>query len=208
MTTVHYQNKVQKKLGMKSTTNISLQKSGLIEACYDAELGAELLAIGKKHFFGENIAFICGVNHLLLKKAGMASKLAKLAGLDDGNMPAQMEQLFATYVQPTWGDNVVNVSHNTKVRLKGTWTTIKARQAVREMLTARAEIVQIATSSGLNEHLDAHTISKRLYKTLKTDSSPTDKEVTKRLDAQAVELLQQLDQSTTRTRSPAVLATN
>ncbi len=208
MTTVHYQNKMQKKLGMKSTVNIALQKSGLIEACYDAELGAELLAIGKKHFFGENIAFTCGVNHLLLKKAGMASKLAKLAGLDDGNMPAQMEQLFATYVQPTWGDNVVNVSHNTKTYLKGTWTTIKARQAVRELLTARAEIVQIATSSGLNEHIDSHVVSKRLYKTLKSNESPTDKEVIKRLDAQALELLQQLDNSTTRTRAPAVTTAN
>ncbi len=208
MTKVFYQNKVQKKLGLKSSSDITLQRSGVIEACYDASMGAELLAVANKHLFGENIAFLCGVNHLLLRKAGMTSKLASLAGLDDGNIPTQMDQLFNTYVRDQWLSTGVNVSYGVRTRLIGTWSTIKARQAVRELLNARFEIVDIATSTGLNAHLDEHVVSKRLYKTLKTKDSPTDKEVMKRLDEQGLQLLQQLDQSTTRTRSPAVLATN
>ena len=188
MTKVTVQNKFQKKIGYKpKQKDIKILYSGIIESCYNDILANEIMKFAIKGAFHECVGFTCAVNHLLLRKAGMQSKLAKVASLDEGTLQEQMNQVYDTYIKQ-YSELEVNLSYSQRGYLVAKWTNISSRQAVRELLKARIEIARIAFSS-LETEVREKLISKFLYNTLQKNESSTDKEVMKRLDAQALETL-------------------
>ena len=183
---------MDKKFGGKFSehkkSNIDIKSEGLFEACYDQELGNELMKIAKAHYWDESIGFICGVNHLLLRKAGMASKLQQLAGLESANMVDQMQQVYDRYVSTT-AEKQVNLSMDTRQFVSDHWDSIKSTQAVGYLLNARSAIARMLIKDALSRDIRDEIISIRLSKTLQLRESPMEKEVMKRLDAMAPQLI-------------------
>ena len=188
MTTVKVQNKFQKKFNMTpSKKDITVAHGGIVEACYSDVLATELMKFAKNGSFQECIGFACATNHLLLRKAGMQSKLAKVASLTDGTLTEQMGQVYDTYIKE-YSEMQINLHFKVRANLTGRWTNITSRQAVRELLAARGAVVLIAFSS-LEYELKQQLITKFLFNTLQKKESSTDKEVMKKLDAQALQML-------------------
>ena len=85
---------------------IKVIHTGIVEACYNSIMADELMKFAANGMSADAIEFTCAINHLLLRKAGMTSKLAKVASIKDGSLPEQMDQVHDTYVKPnfrSWG---------------------------------------------------------------------------------------------------------
>lgn len=171
-------------------TDINIQYSGLVEACYDKDLARELLEIGNKHYWGESIGFITGVNHVLRRKVGIGTKTARMAGLTrHGSMDDHMQQLYDLYV-PEGSDKEVNIRYGNRTMLVTKWTSIKSAQAVGMLLKARYDVVSMCVRDCLKRDVQKHLISPRLARTLELKPSPSDEEVLKRLTAQGPALIE------------------
>ena len=171
--------------------DINITHEGIVEACYDRELGNELLKIGQKYLWAESIGFIVGVNHLLLRKVGIGTKLQKTAGLTTANLDGQMQQLYDLYI-PASADQQVNINSANRVNLLNNWHAIKSAQACGILMDARHDIVEMIRLDCLPRDVKKSIISPRLAKILSVNPSPTDVEVVKRLEAQGPTLIQHL----------------
>ena len=166
------------------TKTFTCQSGGFVEACYDREMARELLKIAEPNYWDENVGFVIAVNHLLLRKVGIGTKLQWLAGIDrqntDKSMNSHMQQVFDRFI-PDSGAKQVNIAYSKRDNLKNTWTAIKNAQGVSALLAARNEIASLTVSDPLARDISEKIISRRLYKTLKSAESPTEAEVLKRL---------------------------
>ena len=162
------------------TADISMQAGGLIEACHDVDLTRELTTFGKMEYWDENIGFIAAVNHLLRRRTNTATKLARSAGLTRaGSMDDHMQQVFDLYIA-TSGDKSINIDYTSRLGLSRQWSSIKAGQDVRSLLTSRSVCVSLAISN-MERTLKRKVISKRLAKVLGLSESPTDAKVMAKL---------------------------
>ena len=175
--------KLGKATGFYTKDTLIVGKPGLIEVCYDKNKAAGIVKIAEEEYYGENITFLCAVQHLFLRKAGMASNLTELAGLKGGGLDAQMQQVFDIYIE-TGAIREVNLSHSQRQGIITQWTTIKSRQAVGQLLTARNEIAQIAQRA-LGQSLNGKHVSKAVFTTFNEGKTPTDDKVMKVLDSQS-----------------------
>ncbi len=182
--------KLGKATGYYSKAKIMVYTMGVIEICYDQNKVKGLMKIAADNYFDENLIFVCAINHLLLRKAGMASNLTEMGGLTDGGIDAQMQQVFDTYIS-TNGSRQVNLQWNTRQEIIAQWTTIKSRQAIGQLLTARLQIAQLA-GSNLHNYLNEKYVSKAVVNNIGEKASPTDEKVMKVLDSQSTsEILHQ-----------------
>ena len=175
--------KLGKATGFYTKGILHVGKPGLIEICYDKNKAVGIVKIAEDEFYSENITFLCAAQHLFLRKAGMASNLTQIAGLTDGGLDAQMQQVFDTYIK-TGSLREVNLSFGVRKGITGQWTTIKSRQAVGQLLSARNEIAQIAQRA-LEQSLNGKYVSKEVFTTFNEGKTPTDDKVMKVLDSQS-----------------------
>ncbi len=175
--------KLGKATGYYSKGTMIVGKPGLVEICYDKNKAAGIVKIAEEEYYSENVVFLCAVHHLFLRKAGMASNLTELAGLKDGGLDAQMQQVFDIYIK-TGAIREVNLSHKRRLDIMKQWTTIKSRQAVGQLLKARNDIALVAQRA-LSRHLNGKYVSKAVFTTFNEGKTPTDDKVMKILDSQS-----------------------
>ncbi len=192
MPTVKYhRTMIGKMTGHHSEAKINTGQSGLIEVCYDKNKAQGIIKIAEDHHYSEQVTFVCAINHLLLRKAGMASNLMKVACLSDGGIEAQMQQVHDLYIKEN-GERVVNIDHSIRKNITGHWTTIKSRQATGQLLTARQDVAQ-KVASALFQDIDKKFVSKDVLNTFNNDKSPTDVKVMKVLDSQSTGQIVHID---------------
>ena len=174
------------------TMRIGVNAGGVVEACYDREMSTELMKMAVITYWDDSVGFICGVNHLLLRKVGIGTKLQNLAGLQSANMVDQMQQVYDRFV-PTAADKSINVSSSVRIKIMDNWTRIKSSQSILWLLAARTELVAMLVKDSLARDIQQHLISKRLAETLQKMESPTDNEVMKRLKKMGPQMIEHLD---------------
>ena len=172
-------------LSRHATTKIDVYIGGLLEACYDLELAKELsVIVSERIFTDEAISFICGVNHLLLRKVGLPTRLYSVAGISRrGGLADHMQQLFDRHI-PMTTELFVNISGRERNKLINNWTWIHASQNVSSLVKGRSKIVS-DTHTSLQRVIEKTVISKRLARTLNMEESKTDNEVMRRLNLMA-----------------------
>lgn len=171
--------------------DVGITFSGFIEACYNEDMGKELMKIALRGYWDEGLGFTIAVNHLLAYRAHVGTRMRRLARLDRGSLSDQLQQVKDLYI--TQGsEKEVNIDYGTRTRLNRHWTAIHNAQSVRSLLAAREEVARLVVNESLPRDLKkAKTVvSKKLAKTLALTSSPTDDKVMDRLRRMGPSLIQ------------------
>ena len=179
---------------------VAFQNKGIIEACYHPDTAKELMFVTTAFFANENVAYVIACNHLLLRRAGLASKLQDLAGFSQGGLQNQMDQAFTKYISDN-SDATINLSYANRRNLVTGWTAIRAGTNVRALIVGRWELVGLLSSDTLNHVAKKYRLTKKLATMLNTSKSPTDDDVMWRLN------LLQADTQAPSTRTRAVANT-
>lgn len=157
---------------------VMFQEKGLIEACYDPELGADLVRLCTPVFAAENIQFIIACNHLLQRRAGLNSPpaLAALAGLTQGyTVNQQLNEAFTGFI----ASDDINLSYGLSQSLLNRRTAITAGANVRELVPARDYLAHNMQQGTLNSAATRQgtVLSRKLVATLTSSQRPTDENV-------------------------------
>lgn len=162
--------------------DIVIRAGGLLEACHDVDMTREVMKFGQMEFWDENVGFIAAANHLFRRRANVATKLARSAGLTRaGSMDDHMQQVFDLYLSSN-GDKTINIDYTARLSLSRRWASIKSGQNVSSLLYSRNICINLALSN-MERTVRQKVISKRLAKILELEESPTDAKVMAKLRA-------------------------
>ena len=177
-------------------------RKGLLEICYQYDLAIELFKAINGKFWDDSFVFAISVNHVLLRKCHVNSKLplvfkevAKWA-IDkktfadaifsekkkDITLLAQMQHVMDTYVADGC-ECPVNISSQNRRKLLGKRSAIESAQAAQAFVSARDDVIRMGHKNILQNEKELN-FGKKLSDALYTDSSPTEdalKELLKKL---------------------------